>query len=367
MYASHSIAVVVPAFNEEGFVGDVIRTVPEFVDRIYAIDDCSTDGTWVEIQHAADEENERATRGRDGLADGGTPRRFRTTGENTGDTDTPDTETSDASVTSDASDAAGSRVVPIRHDHNRGVGAAIKTGYARAKRDGMDVAAVMAGDGQMDPDRLQEFLDPLVDGRADYSKGNRLLDWEFLDGMSRFRIVGNVLLTFLTKIASGYWRIADPQNGYTAIRLDVFDDLPLDECYDEYGFANDILVRLNAHEKRVADVPMPASYGDEESSIDYRTFITSVSLLLLRDFLWRINVTYLVRDFHPLALCYYAGATAGGLALLAAGVGLVLGGTAGVGALLASVLLACFGVTGLLAAMVLDRQHNANLEIQATG
>lgn len=361
MYAGHSIAVVVPAYNEAGFVGDVIRTVPGFVDRIYAIDDCSTDGTWVEIQRTADQENERAMRDTDGLADGGTASKVSTTGDGTA------TDTADVPDGSDATDTASNRVVPIRHDRNQGVGAAIKTGYARAKDDDMDIAAVMAGDGQMDPDRLHQFLDPIVEGRADYAKGNRLLDWDFLDGMSRFRLFGNILLTLLTKIASGYWRIADPQNGYTAIRLDVFDDLPMEDCYDEYGFANDILVRLNAHGKRVADVPMPASYGDEESSIDYRTFITSVSLLLLRDFLWRINVTYLVRDFHPLALCYYAGATAGGLAILSAGAGLVLGGTAGIGALLASVVLTCFAVTGLLAAMVLDRQHNASLELQATG
>jgi len=332
MYAGHAIAVVVPAYDEEGFVGEVIETVPDYVDRVYAIDDASSDGTWAEIQRTAERENRRATH----VTDGGTTH------------------------------ASGTRIVPIQHDENRGVGAAIKTGYGRAKRDGMDIAAVMAGDGQMDPDRLDAFLDPIVDGRADYTKGNRLLDWDFLDGMSRFRLVGNVLLTLLTKISSGYWRIADPQNGYTAVRLDVFDDLPLEDCYDEYGFANDILVRLNAHGKRVADVPMPASYGDEESSIDYRTFITTVSMLLLQDFLWRINVTYLVRDFHPLALCYYAGATAGVFAIVAAGLGLLLGGTAGVAALLASVLLACFAGTGLLAAMVLDREHNADLELQAT-
>lgn len=328
MYAGHSIAVVVPAYNEEGFVGDVIQTVPSFVDKVYAIDDASTDGTWMEIQRVADQENERAKR----VADGGTP---------------------------------GTHVVPLRHEQNQGVGAAIKTGYRHAAEDGIDIAAVMAGDGQMNPDALHTYLDPIVDGRVDYAKGNRLLKWDFLEGMSPFRIFGNVLLTFLTKIASGYWRIADPQNGYTAIRLDVFDDVPLDDLYDQYGFANDLLVKLNAYNKRVADVPYRATYGDEESSIRYRTFITSVSLLLLTDFLWRINVSYLVRDFHPLVLCYYAGAAAGGFAILAFIAGLLLSGVAGVGALLASLILVCFSVAGLLTAMILERDHNAPLEIQA--
>lgn len=328
MYAGHTIAVVVPAYNEEGFVGDVIQTVPTFVDRVYAVDDASTDGTWMEIQRTADQENERAKR----LADGGTP---------------------------------GTHVVPLRHEQNQGVGAAIKTGYRHAAEDGMEIAAVMAGDGQMDPEDLHAYLDPIVDGRADYAKGNRLLKWDFLEGMSPFRLFGNVLLTFLTKIASGYWRIADPQNGYTAIRLDVFDEVPLDDLYDEYGFANDLLVKLNAYDKRVADVPRKANYGDEESSIDYRSFITSVSMLLLTDFLWRINVSYLVRDFHPLVLCYYVGAGAGGLAIVAAITGLLLSGIAGIGALLAAVVLACFSITSLLAAMILEREHNAPLEIQA--
>ena len=328
MYAGHTIAVVVPAYNEEGFVGDVIQTMPTFVDRVYAIDDASTDGTWMEIQRTADQENERAKR----LADGGTP---------------------------------GTHVVPVRHEQNQGVGAAIKTGYRRAAADDMDIAAVMAGDGQMDPDDLDAYLDPIVDGRADYTKGNRLLKWDFLDGMSPFRLFGNILLTFLTKIASGYWRIADPQNGYTAIRLDVFDDVPIDDLYDQYGFANDLLVKLNAHGKRVADIPRKANYGDEESSIKYGPFVTSVSMLLLTNFLWRINVRYLVRDFHPLVLCYYAGATAGGLAIVAAIAGLLMSGVAGVGALLAAVFLACFSVTGLIAAMILEREHNARLEIQA--
>ena len=328
MYAGHSIAVVVPAYNEEGFVGDVIRTMPNFVDRVYVIDDASTDGTWMEIQRTADQVSERSKR----LADGGTP---------------------------------GTHVVPIRHEQNRGVGAAIKTGYGRAAEDDMDIAAVMGGDGQMEPDDLHMFLDPIVDGRAADTKGNRLMKWDHLAGMSPFRLFGNVVLTFLTKIASGYWRIADPQNGYTAVRLDVFEDVRLDSLYDEYGFANDLLVKLNAHGKRVADVPRKANYGDEESSIKYGSFIRSVSMLLLTNFLWRINVSYLVRDFHPLVLCYYGGAAAGGLAILATIAGILLSGVAGVGALLAAVVFACFSVTGLLTAMILEREHNAPLEIQA--
>ncbi|SIR19503.1 Glycosyltransferase involved in cell wall bisynthesis [Haladaptatus litoreus] len=279
MYEGHTVAVVIPAYNEEGLVGRVIDTVPEFVDRVYAIDDRSTDETWDEI---------RAHAGRTvPITDGG-----------------------------DADSPFDQRVVPIRHSKNRGVGAAIKTGYCRAREDGIDVTAVMAGDGQMEPDMLARVIQPIVDGRADYAKGNRLSTPGFREGMSAWRSFGNWLLTFLTKVASGYWGMADPQNGYTAISGRALSELDIEAVYDDYGFANALLVRLNVHDMRVADVTMPAVYGNEQSTIRYSTFVPKLSALLLWGFLWRLKAKYLVRDFHPLAFLYGLGALGTGAGLL---------------------------------------------------
>jgi hypothetical protein len=197
--------------------------------------------------------------------------------------------------------------VPIRHAENRGVGAAIKTGYRRAYDDGIDVVAVMAGDGQMDPDLLPAILDPVVSGRADYAKGNRLLSEDHTEGMSGWRLFGNALLTLLTKISSGYWKMMDPQNGYTAISRRALDRIDLDAVFDDYGFANAMLVHCNVADLRVADVPTPARYGDEESHIRYSTFVPQLSALLARGFGWRLQRKYLLRDFHPLAFLYGLG------------------------------------------------------------
>ncbi len=275
MYREHSIGVVVPAYNEEGFVGDVIDTLPEYVDRVYAVDDCSTDGTWAEIQSHAGRRNANTEQA---FADGG--------------------------VQFDR------RVVPIQHEENQGVGGAIKTGYQHARADGIDITTVVGGDGQMDPDLLDRLLDPIVEGRAEYVKGNRLIQLEHREEMPTFRLIGNAILSLLTKIASGYWTIGDPQNGYTAISLHALNTVAIDEMYEYYGYCNDLLVKLNAAELTVADVPIPSRYADEESHISYPEYIPKVSLMLLSNFLWRLRVKYLVRNFHPLVFLYAIGAAA---------------------------------------------------------
>ena len=298
MYREHTIGVVVPAYNEEGFVGEVIDTMPTYVDRVYVIDDCSTDGTWAEIRDHAEQANERARRqGTVAVDENLEPA-----------TVDPDREDADQPMHADGGLVFDPRVVPIQHETNRGVGGAIKTGYQRALEDELDITAVMGGDGQMDPDILHKFLDPIVEDEADYAKGNRLLYKEYRQGMSKWRFLGNSILTFLTKVASGYWKTMDPQNGYTAISHYALENVGIGSMYEYYGYCNDLLVKLNAKGMRVADVAMPAVYGDEASSIKYRTYIRKVSLMLLRNFLWRLKVKYLVLDFHPLALFYYFGA-----------------------------------------------------------
>ena len=297
MYREHTIGVVVPAYNEEGFVSEVIETMPDYVDRVYVIDDCSTDNTWQEIQEYAEQANERARQ----LGTVAVDEDFEQIPTDYGRRDGRPIE-ADGGLVFDP------RVVPIQHEENRGVGGAIKTGYQRALEEKLDITAVMGGDGQMDPDILHTFLDPIVEDEADYTKGNRLLYKEYRQGMSKWRFFGNSILTVLTKIASGYWKTMDPQNGYTAISQYALENVGISGLYEYYGYCNDLLVKLNAKGMRIADVAMPAKYGDEASSIKYRTYIRRVSWMLLKNFLWRLKVKYLVLDFHPLALFYYFGA-----------------------------------------------------------
>ncbi|NUC72875.1 glycosyltransferase family 2 protein [Haloterrigena sp. SYSU A558-1] len=349
MYRGATVGVVMPAYDEEGFVGDVIREMPDYVDRIYAIDDRSTDGTWNEILEAARDDAD-ANAGRDAADDAAL---------------VTDGGASVLTERASVQDAIG-RVVPIRHRENRGAGGAIKTGYLAARADGVDATVTVDADGQMDLSQMPRLLDPLVENEADYAKGNRLLSREYRAAMPRFRFVGNAILSFLTKIASGYWKTMDPQNGYTAISGDALEAIDLEHLYEYYGYCNDLLVKLNVHGMRVADVAMPAVYGDEESSITYSEYIPKVSTMLLRNFLWRLKTKYLVLDFHPLAFFYLVGAGLAATGVLAAAVTLfatlatvgpsVQGST--------TVFLLVAGIAFLLFAMVFDMAESEHLERQ---
>ncbi|RKD89149.1 glycosyltransferase family 2 protein [Halopiger aswanensis] len=353
MYRGKSVAVVLPAYNEEGFVGDVIREMPGYVDRIYAIDDRSTDGTWEEILEAAraDANAERpASRSREGevadrlAVDGGT---------------------SALAARAAVRDPIG-RVVPIQHRENRGAGGAIKTGYLAALADGTDATVTVDADGQMDLSQMPRLLDPIVEGEADYAKGNRLCFREYRSAMPRFRFVGNAILTFLTKIASGYWKTMDPQNGYTAISGEALEAIDVENLYEYYGYCNDLLVKLNVHGMRVADVTMPAVYGEEESSIAYSEYIPKVSTMLLRNFLWRLKTKHLVLDFHPLALFYLVGAGLAATSVFAVGLTLFAAVAPIETAVQGSSILLLFlgGLAFLLFAMVFDMGESEHLEMQ---
>ncbi|WP_254274328.1 glycosyltransferase family 2 protein [Haloarcula marina] len=322
MYEDATVAVVVPAYNEEGLVGRTIETIPAYVDRIYVVEDGSTDGTWDEIRRTAQAVNEATNR----------------------------------------TNGFERRVVPIQHDRNRGVGGAIKTGYLAAREDRIDVTAVMGGDAQMQPELLEGVIRPIVEDEADYVKGNRLLSREHASGMPRFRYVGNRILTWLTRIASGYWSIGDPQNGYTAISLHALETTGIEEMYEYYGYCNDILVRLNVAGMRVLDVPRPANYGEEESHITYRSYIPKVSGMLLRDFLWRLRTKHTAEGPYSMLGLFAASALAG------------LGGVAdtirrsdsageALGRLLVTLLLSG---TFLVAALLIDRGNESHLDGRAT-
>ena len=237
VYKGKNIAVVVPAYNEERFIAAVVSGMPDFVDGIYVVNDASTDSTLDIITGIARYEG---------------------------------------------------RVSVVNREIREGVGAAIISGHKEALRDNIDVMAVMAGDGQMDPALLYRILDPVVEGRAEYAKGNRLSLPGYKKEMSAWRSFGNFLLTILNRIASGYWHISDPQDGYTAISAEALRKLDLNGIYRGFAFENDMLVKLHVTGARVIDVSHPAVYRGQKSKIRYPCFIVKTSWLLLKDFLWRL-------------------------------------------------------------------------------
>jgi glycosyltransferase involved in cell wall biosynthesis len=261
MFRDRTVAVVVPAYDEAGFVGDVLASMPASVDRIYPVDDASTDGTWAELRAVAHGD---ATSPADGAADplgsGG--------------------EFTRALAARVCESAGAGRVLALRHGRNRGAGGAVKTGYLAALAAGADLVATIDGDGQMDPALLDRFLRPLVDGSAAYATGSRFERRSDTREMPAFRRAGNVLLTHLARVATGYRDLSDPVNGYTAITRRALRDIDVPTLYEGYGYGIDVLARLHAAGYGVVDVPRPSSYGAETSSIRYSTYVPRVSRLL---------------------------------------------------------------------------------------
>jgi glycosyltransferase involved in cell wall biosynthesis len=254
MYRNRSLAAVVPAYREERLIGTVIRTMPDYVDHIIVVDDCSPDRTSEVARSVGDP-----------------------------------------------------RVVVVRHEQNTGVGGAIITGHKRAAELGADIDVVMAGDGQMDPDYLPGLLEPLVDGGRGFAKANRFFSITSMQSMPRHRVFGNIVLSFLTKLASGYWHLFDPQNGYTAITQDVLRRIPLDRISSRYSFENDLLIHLNILRVPAIDVPIPAVYGQEVSSIKLRRVIPELLRLLFVGFWKRFFYKYVLWSFSPIAMFLFSG------------------------------------------------------------
>ena len=266
MVEGKRVAVVVPAYDEALLVAETIRGIPDFVDLVVVVDDCSTDDTAEQARATGDQ-----------------------------------------------------RLEVLRHEENRGVGAAIATGYGRCRELGVDVTCVMAADNQMDPDELASLVGPVARGEVEYAKANRLVSGEAWTLIPRSRYLGNAVLSLLTKIASGYWHVADSQAGYTAVSITALRRLDLDRLYRGYGFPNDVLVHLNVQNARVRDVPSRPIYGvGERSGIRIRRVAPRIAWLLFKGFWWRMTQKYVIRDFHPLVFFYALG----GLMTV---VGLVLG------------------------------------------
>lgn len=237
MFHGRTVGVIVPAYNEESLIVPTIQTMPPYVDRIYIVNDGSTDHTREVAAQMC---------------------------------------------------ACDDKIVLVEHTTNGGVGAAIMTGYKKCLADAIDIAVVMAGDNQMDPAQLPRLLTPVINGEAGYSKGNRMSSLEHMKGMPRWRRFGNWLLRWLTRISSGNYKIMDPQNGYAAVSAEALRRIDLDSVYTYYGYCNDLLVKFAIAGVRVVEVPMPARYQGEKSKIIYSRYIVKVSWLLFRNFVWRV-------------------------------------------------------------------------------
>lgn len=208
--------------------------------------------------------------------------------------------------------AEDARLKVIHRDRNGGVGAAMVTGYEVALESGADFIVKMDGDGQMDSKELPRLLQPLLDGRADYAKGNRFRHVSDLQRMPRVKLFGNILLTFITKLVSGYWQIFDVQNGYTAISREALQALPLDQIERGYSFENSVLALLNLENRPVADIPMPAVYGNERSSMRVSRVVLGFPPRLARMLFRRLVYKYVVYDTSPVALYLGLGTLLGG-------------------------------------------------------
>ena len=204
------------------------------------------------------------------------------------------------------------RVEVIRHSVNLGVGGAVKTGYLRALELNADVIVKIDGDGQMDTSKIGELTKPIIDGNADYTKGNRFFNVEAVRNMPKIRILGNLCLSFLTKLSSGYWRIFDPANGFTAVNKNTLQLIPLDKVDNGYFFESDMLFRLNLLEAVVRDVQIPAIYGSEKSNLRIRRVLLEFPIKHLRNFAKRIAYTYYLKDFKIASIELPLGILLGG-------------------------------------------------------
>ncbi|MCK5129472.1 MAG: glycosyltransferase family 2 protein [Clostridiales bacterium] len=253
MLKGKTIATLVSAYNEGKLITKTLSTMPKFVDKIIVVNDCGTDDTLDRILEYMKKDK---------------------------------------------------RVVLIKHEVNMGLGSTIKTGFKKSLELDIDVTAIMNGDAQMHPDDLINICTPMVEGKSDFSKGNRLLHTETIGSMPKYRLFGNSILTFLSKMASGYWHVIDSQCGYSAISKEALKRIPFHEITPRYGYNADLLNLLNIANCSVIDVSVKAVYGEEESKIKIGNYIVKTSALLLRLFIRRMWRKYFILDFNPLVFFY---------------------------------------------------------------
>ncbi len=253
--STYKIAVVLPCYKAQDTVLSVIKDIPKVASVIYCVDDGCPNETGALIEKSCKDE----------------------------------------------------RVQVLYNESNQGVGGAMVTGYKKALEDGADIVVKIDSDGQMDPTLLPAFIEPIMAGQADYTKGNRFYHPDFLEGMPPVRMIGNAALSFFTKLSTGYWQIFDPVNGYTAIHADALRLLPLDKISKDYFFESDILFRLGTVRAVVLDVPQKAVYGDEESHLNISRVIPVFALSHMKNFFKRIVYNYFVRDFQVASIEWVLG------------------------------------------------------------
>jgi glycosyltransferase involved in cell wall biosynthesis len=273
MYRGKKISLVIPAYNEAKLIKPTLEAVPALIDRVYVVDDVSPDNQNDVILACAKKDP---------------------------------------------------RITLLKHTVNQGPGGGIITGYRQSSKDGYDIAVVVGGDNQMPLDEVTRFLDPIIDGKADYTKGNRFLLSQLDDTllkMPKIRLIGNWMIAIVTKIASGYYKVMDFVDGYTAITKEAIDLINWNKAWKGYGYPMDFIIRMNAYSLRVLDIPRTAIYlpGERQSQIKGMKYFLRVSPMLVRGFFWRLRFKYLYRDFHPLFLFFY-------LSFILLPVGLILGG-----------------------------------------
>ncbi len=304
MLNNKTVAVVVPAYNEEKQIGMVIETMPDFVDRIIIVNDLSKDKTsdvvlkYIEIDNSVKKiiQNKQLME-------------FQSTRYNRAE-EVLHIQGSEEIRLFNPSEVANKkeetdRIILINHKINGGVGGAIATGYKWCKDHAIDCTAVMAGDGQMDPSELESLCNPVVYEGIDYVKGNRLIHRSAWLVIPKTRYFGNSILSILTKLASGYWRVSDTQTGYTATSNAALNAIRLHDIYRSYGMPNDMLVKLNIAMCTIREIPIKPVYKvGEESKMKIGKVIPRISWLLFKSFYKRLWIKYLFRDFHPLFLLY---------------------------------------------------------------
>ena len=240
---SVSIAVVIPCFKVSNHILNLISEIGDEISKIYIIDDCCPENTGKLVSQHVDD----------------------------------------------------NRIFVIYHEVNQGVGGAVISGYLKALEDGADIIVKIDGDGQMDPALITKFIQPIIYGIADYTKGNRFFNLDNISKMPKIRIFGNAILSFLTKMSSGYWDLFDPTNGYTAIASDTLRLLPLNKISKGYFFESDMLFRLNITRAKVVDIPMDAKYEEETSNLKIKNIIFVFLKKNLSNFLKRIFYNYYLR------------------------------------------------------------------------
>ncbi len=254
MYKGKKVMITTPAYNEARHIDKVIKGLPQYIDKIIIVDDVSTDNTEEIIKKNMTEQ-----------------------------------------------------VVCLKNKKNIGTGGTVTRAVNKAKELGADITVTMAGDNQMDPKYLPDLLDPICDEGYDYTKGNRFYSKEGLKGMPKYRVWGSILLTFMTRLASGYWRMFDAQNGYYAIGPKALRSIDFNSLTKGFPYENDLLINLNILSMRIKDVSIPARYGDETSYMKMWKIIPSFTVFLIKGFFRRLYRKYILRGIHPVALFFFSG------------------------------------------------------------